>query len=205
MKNQTPIHRNNDFDIRRKANVLEIHASDLNLAIQLGQGGRETFSHDDPQLLDDLADALEQHAWVIPPDGGLLSGMSVGANLALALSDGVHTATSAQDAALQEVLVAAGMSLDKMARLHRCMPSELNPLELWTVAWAIAMLRAPQLLVLDQPMTHLNQAQQRAVLAMVALFQGKHPTCPVLWLLLSPSLSPSLAPSLSLEETACLS
>jgi ABC-type glutathione transport system ATPase component len=179
---------------------LHVQAPGIDLALVLGQGGSHTVSHDDPLMLDDLADALEHHGLVIPPHGGLLSGMSVGANLALALSDGKHAATAAHDAALQEVLLAAGIPLEKMARLHRCMPSDLNPLELWTVAWAIAMLRAPQLLVLDQPMTDLNQAQQRAVLAMVALYQHKHPTCPVLWLL----LSPSLAPSRFLEEAACL-
>ena len=187
--------------VRHDGPCLHVQAPGIDQAIALGQGGSHTVSHDDPLLLDDLADALEHHGLVIPPHGGLLSGMSVGANLALALSDGKHAATAAQDAALQEVLLVAGMPLEKMARMHRCMPSDLNSLELWTVAWAIAMMRAPQLLVLDQPMAHLNQAQQRAVLAMVALYQHKHPTCPVLWLLLSPSLSPSL----SLEEAACLS
>jgi ABC-type uncharacterized transport system YnjBCD ATPase subunit len=189
---------------RQEGRVLELQVAEVDLAIQLGLGGSYTFSHDDPQLLDDLADALEQHAWVIPPDGGLLSGLSVGANLALALSDGVHSAL-AQDEALQDALQAAGMSAEKLAQLHRLRPSDLNALELWTVAWAIALLRKPTLLVLDQPMTHLNHAQQGAVLAMVALFQRKHPTCAVLWLLLAPSLSPSLAPSPCLEEAACLS
>ena len=186
--------------LRLDGRRLELHGPGVDLAIQLGQGGSYTLSHDDPQWLDELASALEDHAWVVPPDGGLLSGLSVGANLALALSDGVHAAT-AQDAALQEALQAAGMPPDKLAHLHRLMPSDLSPLELWTVAWAIALLRQPALLVLDHPMTRMNHAQQRSVLGMVALFQDRHPTCPVLWLNLKPSLSPDLVPS---QEAACL-
>lgn len=186
--------------VRQEGGMLELHGPDTALAIELGRGGSYSLSHDDPQWLDELACALEDHAWVVPPDGGLLSGLSVGANLALALSDGVHAAT-AQDAALQEALLAAGMPPEKLAQLHRCMPSDLNPLELWTVAWAMALLRQPACLVLDHPMTHLNHAQQHAVLGMVALFQDRHPTCPVLWLNLKPSLSPDLVPS---QEAACL-
>lgn len=193
--------------VRFDGRVLELHGPDVDLAMPWGQGGSYTWSHDDPQLLDALATALEDHAWVVPPDGGLLSGLSVGANLALALSDGVHAAT-AQDAALQGALQAAGLPPDRLARLHRLMPSDLNPLELWTVAWAIALLRQPKLLVLDHPMTHLNHAQQRSVLAMVALFQDKHPTCPVLWLHLKPSLMPSsisiAADDATRQEAACL-
>ncbi len=189
--------------VRLDGRVLELQIPGVDLAIQLGQGGSYTLSHDDPQLLDELASALEDHAWVVPPDGGLLSGLSVGANLALALSDGVHAAT-AQDAALQGALQAAGMPPERLARLHRLMPSDLNPLELWTVAWAIALLRKPALLVLDHPMTHLNHAQQRAVLGMVALFQDKHPTCPVLWLHLKPSLMPMVTQDAPSQEAACL-
>ena len=192
--------------VRRHGRVLHLQGPGLDLSIELGLGQSHTWTCDDPQRLDALAAALDDHGlWVLPSDGGLLSGMSVGANLALALSDGVHRASVGQDAALQDALQAAGMSAEKIARLHRLMPNELNALELWTVAWAMAMLRAPELLVLDQALGHLNHAQQSAVLNMVGLFQRTHPHTPVLWLHQAPSLVPAFGTSQVPEEAACLS
>jgi hypothetical protein len=180
----------------------------LALSIPLGQGGSYRHTSDDPQTLAALAQACDDDlvATVVPPDGGLLSGLSAGANLALALSNGITPAQAGPlDQALSEALQQAGMAIERVAALHRLLPADLNPLERWTLGWVVPYLRGAQLLVLDRPFMPMNHAQQCQVVALEALFRTRHPRTPVVWLQLSePIPMPTPALGAQPQERVCL-
>jgi hypothetical protein len=185
-----------------------LRAGALALSIPLGQGGSYRHASDDPQTLAALAQAFDDDhvATVLPPDGGLLSGLSAGANLALALSNGITPAQAGPlDQALSEALLQAGMPAQRVAALHRLLPADLSPLERWTLGWVVAYLRGAQLLVLDRPFMPMNHAQQHQVLALEAMFRTRHPHTPVVWLHLTEPI-PMPAPALGAQpqERVCL-
>lgn len=189
----------------------QVHiAAGQTLTIDVEAGGVHRLVCDDPRMLAELVEALGElpGVSVLPPDGGLLGGMTVGANLALALSDGVRPAPVSLDEPLTQLLSAA-MPAQRMAQLHRLSVSDLNPLEAWTVGWVIDVLRAlgrhatrTDLLVLDRPATHLNHTQQQVMMTMVAQHSRAYPQHTLLWLERAADVALDL-PHLH-TETACL-
>lgn len=180
-------------------------AAGQTLTIDLQAGGVHRLVCDDPRTLTALVEALGElpGVSVLPPDGGLLGGMTVGANLALALSDGVRPAPVSLDEPLTQLLGAV-MPAQRITQLHRLSISDLNPLEAWTVGWAIDVLRVArhELIVLDRPAMHLNHTQQQAMMALVAQHCSDHPQHTLLWLDRAPAITPDL-PALH-TEAACL-
>ena len=206
--------------VRRSQRHVHIAAGQT-LTIDLQAGGAHRLVCDDPHTLAALVEALGElpGVSVLPPDGGLLGGVTVGANLALALSDGVRPAPASLDEPLTQLLSAV-MPAQRIAQLHRLSVSDLNPLEAWTVGWAIDVLRATknvsmgvgfiadrhatrhELIVLDRPAMHLNHAQQQAMMALVAQHCRDYPQHTLLWLDRAPAITPDL-PALH-TEAGCL-
>lgn len=158
----------------------------------IDQGQSHTLLADDPSVLTQLAQAAQDlpGVTVLPSDGGLLSALTVGTNLALALSDEGQLASASWDAPLNAALTLAEWPADQLARLHRLIPADLSPFACWTLGWVVAYLRGPQVLVLDQPLAGLGHAQQASVLRLMARYHQRHKHGLVLWLQQLPSLMP---------------
>lgn len=156
------------------------------LCVPLDRGGRYRMVASDTQTQERWVHALEAlpDVAVLSPDGGLLGGMTVGANLSLALAYGREADDEAVrdwEGALHQVLQQWGMTPQRIQQCARTLPVNLDRVERWMLGFSRYMLRPPELLVLDRACAGLGHQPLAAVLAIESLYHTYHPFRPTLF------------------------
>lgn len=162
------------------------HGAGASFHLPLGQGGCHRIvvaGAAQAQAVVQQFEAQPEVA-VLGADGGLLSGLSVAANLSLALRfSAEHDADMLRDLDhdLQLALRLLGLPADRLARIGRELPAGLSRLECWMVGLVRNLLRPPELLVLDRSFSGLSRQQVHSVLAMLGVYAMFHPFRPTLF------------------------
>ena len=156
------------------------------LCLALDQGGRYRIvvhhANVAQRLIADLF-AAEQ-VGILPRDGGVLGGMTVGENFSLALGYGQtrqDVCLPHQEADLQMALRMCGMDDDRLASFSSERPSEMDFVDRWTVGLVRNILLVPELLVMDRIFESCSRNQAAALLRREAVFHTFHPFRPVLY------------------------